>query len=112
MPFIILLDFDYDDANEKITANYVKLTKLPINSILCELREKKVITLKEKETMETMTSESARMQHLLDKIIVPSLSNKIGIKFKNFLEIMEKSEDVMFTSMAQNLGMHIEYIVM
>ena len=57
--------------------------------------------------METMTLESARMEYLLDKIIAPSLSSKIGTKFKGFLEVMENSDDVMFNSMAQKLGMYI-----
>ena len=108
MPLIlfILPGFDYTAANAKITANYVELTELPINLILGALRAEKVILAKQKEEIEIILLQSKRMEYLLDNIISPSLNNKVGIKFKGFLEVMEQSEDVMFTSMAQKLGMY------
>ena len=100
-----LTGFDYNSALAKITENYVKLTALPINDIIGELRAKKVITPKEKETIEeTITLQSRRMEHLLDKIIIPSLKNKVGIKFKAFLEVLEDYDDQMLNRMAVTLG--------
>ena len=102
-----LTGFDYKGALDKITENYVELSRLPINAILKELRAKKVISPGEKEIIEgTMKLQSERMEHLLDRIIIPSLKNKIGIKFKNFLEVMEKDGDEMFKRMAVTLGKH------
>ena len=45
------------------------------------------------------------MEYLLDKIIVPSLNVGVAVKYKRFLEVMERSGNVVFTSMAQKLGM-------
>ena len=103
----ILSDFDFAAASAKITKNYVGLTKLPINSILGALLAEKVITPEEKEIMEeTKTREKARMEYLLDKVITRSLSINVGIKYKKFLEVMENSGNVDFTSMAAKLGMN------
>ena len=46
------------------------------------------------------------MEYLLDNVIIPSLMIKVGVKFKGFLEVMEQSEDVVFTTMAKELGMY------
>ena len=101
----IVSGFDYAGASAKITANYVELTELPINSILSALLANKVITRREKEIMEIKPIQSARVEYLLDKVIAPSLEHKIGIKYKKFLEVMENSGDVMFENMAKKLGM-------
>ena len=60
---------------------------------------------KEKAFIETLPLEDKRMQHLLDKIIIPSLKVDVSVKYKRFLEVMERSGNVVFTSMAQKLGM-------
>ena len=99
--------FDFAAANAKVTENYVKLSELPINSILGALLAKKVILPKQKEEMEAIPIESKRMEYLLDKVIYPSLNLEVGIKFKHLLEVMEESKDVMFTAMARKLGTYI-----
>ena len=104
--FLCLPGFDYAAANAKITEYYVQLTGLPINSILRALRAKKVILANEKDEIEIIPLQSKRMEYLLDNVIIRSLNNKVGIKFKGFLEVMEESDDVMFTSMAKKLGMY------
>ena len=78
--------------------------------MLNALRAKRVILPKEKEIIETKSLQSERMAYLLDKIIVPSLDSKIGIKLKGFLEVMEKSDNVILNSMAKKLGMYINYV--
>ena len=40
-----------------------------------------------------MTLSSKKMEHILDKIIIPSLRAGVIEKFQNFLEAMEDSED-------------------
>ena len=102
----ILTGFDFAAASAKVTANYVELTELPINSILGALREKEVILPRQKEEIEVIPLQSKRMEYLLDNIITPSLNVKVGFKFKGLLEVMEQSEDVVFKPMAQKLGTH------
>ena len=58
-----------------------------------------------------MKLQSERMEYLLDRIIIPSLKNKIGIKYKNFLEVMEKDGDEMFKRMAVTLGKHLMHCI-
>ena len=99
--------FDCASARSQITELYTDITNLPINKILGELLRSKVILDKEKEVIETISVESKRMEHLLDKIILPSLRLNVPVKYKRFLEVMERNEDVMFTSMAQRLGMYV-----
>ena len=60
---------------------------------------------KEKAVIETLPLEDKRMEYLLDKIIIPSLKVNVSVKYKRFLEVMERSGNVVFTSMAQKLGM-------
>ena len=102
-------DFDCTTAKDIMKRNYVKLTKLPINSILGQLYGKGVITLKQKLTMEAESLESNRMEYFLDHVILPSLDTDVSIKYKGFLEVMEKSDDAILTSMAKKLGMYINY---
>ena len=97
---------------KKIRANYAELANLPINSILGNLYTKKVITMQEKKYIGTLGLETKKMEHLLDNIIIPSLNNKLPVKFEGFLEVMKKSEDSIFTNMAKKLGMWVSKIVM
>ena len=62
---------------------------------------------KEKALIETLPLQDKRVEHLLDKIIIPSLKVGVAVKYKRFLEVMEKHENVVFTSMAKKLGMYI-----
>ena len=102
----ILTGFDFAAASAKVTANYVELTELPINSILGALRAKEVILPWQKEEIEVISLERKRMEYLLDKIIIPSLNVQVSIKFEGLLEVMEQSEDVVFKRLAQKLGTH------
>ena len=60
---------------------------------------------KEKTHIETLPLEDKRVEYLLDRIIIPSLKVGVAVKYKRFLEVMEKHENVVFTSMAKKLGM-------
>ena len=44
------------------------------------------------------------MQYLLDEIIIPSLQAGVLQKFNLFLEVMERSEDIVTRNIAQQLG--------
>ena len=88
---------------EKVKANYNKLTNLPIESMIGKLYAKRVITLEEKERIDSKPIKRDKMMFLLDGVIIPSLLNNIGVKFKGFLEVMEESDDPVLTDMAKDL---------
>ena len=51
-----------------------------------------------------MTLSSKKMEHILDKIIIPSLRAGVIEKFQNFLEAMEDSEDTTIVVVGSRLG--------
>ena len=85
--------------------NYDKILHLPIDSILSKLYVKGVITLREKETIETLPLKSNKMEYFLISIIIPSLTNNVIVKFERFLEVIEESGDPILINMVKNLGM-------
>ena len=85
--------------------NYDKILHLPIDSILSKLYVKDVITLREKETIETLPLKSNKMEYFLISIIIPSLTNNVIVKFERFLEVIEESGDPILINMVKNLGM-------
>jgi len=96
-------------AMEKIKVQYDMLTKLAINSILGLLFSKNVITLAEKQTMETKPLESDRVTYLLDNVLIRSLSVNVMDKYKNFVKVLrqkgEDDNDTMMEKLANDLGM-------
>ena len=88
-----------------IREKYVELTRLPIESILGDLFAKEVITLQQKGMIQSLTSNRQKMEYLLDNIIIPSLDINIAEKLKGFMEVMEKSDDLILTEMSKKLGM-------
>jgi len=72
--------------------------------MLGKLIAKHVISRMEKEMIESKPLQSKRMEHFVDNIIMPSLENKVGIKFKGFLEVLEESGDATLIDMAKKLG--------
>ena len=100
-----LLLISVSSAAKNILKHYDELTNLPITSILGKLLAKQVITHAEKQTIEGINTASKKMEHLIDKIIIPSLNINVTVKFKGFLEVMEESVDPVFTNMAEELGM-------
>ena len=61
-------------------ANYDRLTNLPINSMLGMLYSKEVITLREKERIESKSVQHDKMICFLDNVITRSLLNNISNK--------------------------------
>ena len=102
-----LSGFDFAATKAKIIANYVEITDLPVNLILQELLDKKVILSRQMEIIEAKSLQSERMEYILDRIILPSLEMEISTYFNSLLDVMEKSDDEKFTSMAQKLGMYV-----
>ena len=86
----------------------LNLINLNTTAMLPSLYAKSVITLVDKETISlTKALECDKMQYLLDQIIIPSLQVGVIQKFKLFLEVMGKSEDVVTKTMAQKLGTYV-----
>ena len=71
------------------------------------LYSKGVITLREKEGIESKSVQHDKMICFLDNVITRSLLNNISKKFKGFLEVMEESGDPILTDMAKTLGKSI-----
>ena len=90
---------------KNITENYVELIHLPIDSMLPWLVVKKVITMREKQIIQTLPINSQKMEHLLDYIILPSLQDGITVKFEAFVEVMEESSNPSMIDMAKKLSM-------
>lgn len=92
------------DAIKKVKDAYTRLTNLTVTAMLGSLYAKDVITLKEKQTIQSIPIESDKMEHLLDRVIIPSLDAGRIDKFKLFLEVMEEGDD-QIKSVARRLGM-------
>ena len=105
MCYIIIIIGIYADVVQKVQDNYNDLINLNATAMLPSLYAKSVITLVNKDTISiTKPLERDKMQYLLDQIIIPSLQAGVIQKFKLFLEVMEKSDDVVTKTMAQKLG--------
>ena len=95
----------YAGVVQKVIDSYEDLINLNTTVMLASLYAKGVITLVDKDTITQMKPlERDKMQYLLDSIIVPSLEAGVFQKFKLFLEVMEKSEDIVTRTVAQRLG--------
>ena len=98
----------YAGIVQKIMDNYEDLINLNTTVMLASLYAKGVITLVDKDTISiTKPLQRDKMQYLLDEIIIPSLQAGVIQKFKLFLEVMEKSEDIVTRTVAQRLGIYI-----
>ena len=99
-----LEEVDCFTALRNIKENYDEMTYLPINSMLGKLFSKDVITLKEKESIKACSTQSDRMEYLLDYVIIPSLKVDVINKFKGLLKVMKESDDPTLLYMAKKLG--------
>ena len=78
--------------------------KIKADAILGGLYSNDVITLDEKQIIEAKQTNKQQMGYLIDTIMIQSLD--IGIvKYKKFLEVLEKNDDIDIKAVAQQLGM-------
>ena len=91
-------------ALKKITEEYEKLANISVSNLLPNLVTKQVITHHEKQIIETKLLDSDKMMFLLDHVIVPSLRVDVCVKYNSFLEVMEKSSDILARGLAKRLG--------
>ena len=73
--------------------------------MLGSLYSKGIITLEEKERIESKSVQRDKMIYFIDNVITRSLLNNISKKYKGFLEVMEEIDDPILTDMAKTLGM-------
>lgn len=96
----------HDSIVKKVMKNYQPLSTLNADALLMDLYARDVITTEEKEIIETtIPLRSKKMQFIIDKVIIPSLKVGTTMKFKNFLEAMEASEDLTIKEVGSRLGM-------
>ena len=48
-----------------------------------------------------------KMEYLIVDVIIPSLKQEFGKKYKAFLKVMEGNEDIALQNAAKDLGMYI-----
>ena len=91
-------------AKEKVKETYTRLTNLDVTAMLGSLYSKEVITLREKQQINSIPIDSDKMEYLLDEVIIPSLQAGRIEKFRLLLETMEQSDNQMVKSVGRRLG--------
>ena len=77
--------------------------KLNADAILPALLSEGVITFAEKPVFGIKQLQQEKMEHLIDKIIVPSLQVGTIEKFKGLLEVMEDSDDTIINAVGESI---------
>ena len=88
---------------EYLWRNDSSLSNLPYNKMKHQLLAYKIITSHEKQQIGFRRDEKSQMEEVI-RIIESSLSSKQTRKFKQFLELMETSDDQLLLRTAQKLG--------
>ena len=88
---------------DKLTKQLDTLSKLNYNNMNISLFSKSVITDQEAQIIDAKIGQE-QMRHLITRIIIPSLKQGNGEKYKGFLEAMEESEDGDLRRIAKRLG--------
>ena len=78
--------------------------RINADAILAGLVAKEVITFDSKEIIDAKKLNREKMGYLIDVIIIPSLNIGIIKKYKEFLMVLERNEDVSIKTVAQGLG--------
>ena len=81
-----------------------RLSKLNYDNMKTSLFANKVITTKEQNIIDNKIG-CEKMEYLIVKIIIPSLEQRRGKKYKSFLKAMEDNEDTDLQDTAEMLGM-------
>ena len=84
-----------------LISQYESIVKLQIDSMLDSLFSNKVVTFKQKQTIEKQSEDG--MKWFLDNVIISSLEQGMIIKYGGFIKVMEKHDDAMLRKMAKSL---------
>ena len=101
---IYLKGFNYNGTAKELKKQLEKLSKLSYDNMKTSLFANEVITSKEKKVIDNKIGHE-KMEHLLEEIIIPSLEQGNGKKYKFFLKVMEDNEDIDLNHTAAMLGM-------
>ena len=102
----VLNIYDISMLTEKRVKDiYQALMRINADAILSTLLSRDVITFDEKGMFATKALQREKMQYLIDDIIVPSLEVGLMEKFKNFLEVLESSDDITINAIGKQIGM-------
>ena len=92
-----------NDACKKLQKQYVKLTRLPVNTLLPSLFEGEVINFDQKKIAEAKPPDTEKMIYILD-LVINSLNIGVAIRYNNFLKVMMESEDTDANELVKHLG--------
>ena len=103
--------FDYIGTAEQLRMQLEKLSKLNYDNMKTSLYASSAITTKEKRIIDSKIG-CEKMEYLIVEIIIPSLEQRFGKKYKSFLKAMEDSEDTDLQDTARMLGklIFMEYV--
>jgi len=88
-----------------LQSQYDSLCNLKVYSMLRSLFAYRVVTFSEKQEIEHAEQQERKgMEWFLDNVILSSLQQGVIIKYKRFIEIMEKHDDTIIRKKAAELG--------
>ena len=99
-------DFDCIGTAKQLKKQLEKLSMLSYDNMKTSLFANEVITTKEKEVIDSKIG-CEKMEYLIEEIIIPSLEQGFGKKYKSFLKVMEDNQDTTLQYTAKMLGMLI-----
>ena len=103
---INLKDFDCIGTAKQLKKQLEKLSMLSYDNMKTSLFANEVITTKEKKVIDSKIG-CKKMEYLIEEIIIPSLEQGFGKKYKSFLKVMEDNQDTTLQYTAKMLGMLI-----
>ena len=80
-----------------------RLTKLNYDNMKISLFSDEVITADQRRIIEIQVGRN-KMEYLIVDIIIPSLEAQFSTKYRLFLRVMEKNDDIDLQSAAKMLG--------
>ena len=95
--------FDYIGTAQQLRRQLNELSNLSYDNMRISLFSSSVITSEEREIINSKIGRE-KMEHLIVKIIIPSLEQRFGKKYKSFLKVMEDNEDPNLQMTAGRLG--------
>ena len=84
------------------------IDSLPIDSLMPILKAKNVVTPEEEKIIQQKDGNSVKADHLLNKIVIPSLQANQQEKFDLFLEAMKEPKSLICQSLATELSAKLE----
>ena len=89
--------------------HYKALTALNADAILPSLVASGVITFTEKPEIDVIQLQKKKMEHLIVKIIVPSLEADVIKKFEGLVQVMEGSDDITIRTVGKDIRRYDDF---